>query len=278
MKGERAIAVCFVVSAIASAGLLAVYFLGGGAPAEGVLLGIALGALGIGFVVWSVAIAVQDEVEERGELSSPPGERAAAEAAAEAGGVTRRAALKRLLMGALAVLGAAFAVPALSLGPLPGQSLSRTKWSKGARVVDGEGNPMRAEELGLETVHTVFPQSFEGEADSQAVLVKVPEELLELDEDAAAFAPGGVVAYSKICTHAGCPVGLYRADAHELLCPCHQSTSDVLRGAVPTYGPAARPLPQLPLGIDDEGMLIALGDFLGPAGPSFWNMSGEDAS
>ncbi|HYP22826.1 MAG TPA: Rieske (2Fe-2S) protein, partial [Actinomycetota bacterium] len=101
--------------------------------------------------------------------------------------------------------------------------------------------------------------------------------------EGAEWAPEGCVGYSKICTHAGCPVGLYRAQAHELLCPCHQSTFDVLRGAVPTFGPADRPLPQLPRGVDDEGVLIALGDFPEPVGPGFWNLrdgrsSGRSAS
>jgi ubiquinol-cytochrome c reductase iron-sulfur subunit len=81
------------------------------------------------------------------------------------------------------------------------------------------------------------------------------------------------VGYSKICTHAGCPVGLYRAADHSLLCPCHQSTFDVLRGAVPTFGPAARPLPQLPLDVDDQGNLVARSDFLEPVGPSFWDVT-----
>jgi ubiquinol-cytochrome c reductase iron-sulfur subunit len=81
------------------------------------------------------------------------------------------------------------------------------------------------------------------------------------------------VGYSKICTHAGCPVGLYRSEAHQLLCPCHQSTFDVLRGAVPVFGPAARPLPQLPMEVDDDGYLVARGDFNEPVGPSFWNVT-----
>ena len=81
------------------------------------------------------------------------------------------------------------------------------------------------------------------------------------------------MAYSKVCTHAGCPVGLYRAREHQLLCPCHQSTFDVLRGAVPVFGPAARPLPQLPISVDAEGYLVALGDFPDPIGPGFWDMT-----
>ena len=80
-----------------------------------------------------------------------------------------------------------------------------------------------------------------------------------------------IVAYSKICTHAGCPVGLYQAELGLLLCPCHQSTFDVLEWARPVFGPAARSLPQLPLALDDDGYIIATGDFSGPVGPGFWD-------
>jgi quinol---cytochrome c reductase iron-sulfur subunit len=81
----------------------------------------------------------------------------------------------------------------------------------------------------------------------------------------------GVVAFSKICTHAGCPVGLYQTDTQELFCPCHQSTFSVPEGARPTFGPATRPLPQLPIGLDDDGFIIALSDYTEPVGPGFWN-------
>jgi ubiquinol-cytochrome c reductase iron-sulfur subunit len=85
------------------------------------------------------------------------------------------------------------------------------------------------------------------------------------------WAIDGVVAYSKLCTHTGCPVGLYQAEAGLLLCPCHQSTFDVLDGARPVFGPAARALPQLPLGRNDRGELVALGDFSSPVGAEFWD-------
>jgi ubiquinol-cytochrome c reductase iron-sulfur subunit len=85
------------------------------------------------------------------------------------------------------------------------------------------------------------------------------------------WSPQGFVAYSKICTHAGCPVGLYQAQLHELLCPCHQSNFDVLSGARPLFGPAAVALPQLPLRITPDGFLAATGDFSEPVGPYFWH-------
>ena len=80
----------------------------------------------------------------------------------------------------------------------------------------------------------------------------------------------GVLAYSRICTHVGCPVGLYEQRTHHLLCPCHQSTFDLTDSGNVVFGPAARRLPQLAITVDDEGYLVAQGDFAEPVGPSFW--------
>ena len=81
----------------------------------------------------------------------------------------------------------------------------------------------------------------------------------------------GIVAFSKVCTHAGCPVGLYRSSSRELLCPCHQSTFDVLDGCRPVFGPAARSLPHLALEVGDDGYLMAQHDYTEPIGPGYWN-------
>jgi ubiquinol-cytochrome c reductase iron-sulfur subunit len=81
------------------------------------------------------------------------------------------------------------------------------------------------------------------------------------------------VAYSKVCTHAGCPVDLYQEQLYQLLCPCHQSLFDVLKGAQPVFGPAPRPLPQLPLKIDEAGYLVASAGYDQPIGPGFWERS-----
>ena len=107
----------------------------------------------------------------------------------------------------------------------------------------------------------------------QTVLVRVEPGLNKPAEGREDWAPDGLLAYSKVCTHAGCPVGLYRAQDKRLICPCHQSTFDVLRGATPVYGPAARPLPQLPIRLEADGTFTAEGDFPEPVGPSFWNLS-----
>jgi ubiquinol-cytochrome c reductase iron-sulfur subunit len=78
------------------------------------------------------------------------------------------------------------------------------------------------------------------------------------------------VAYSKICTHAGCPISLYEQQTHHLLCPCHQSTFDMANDANVIFGPAARRLPQLRLDIDADGYFVAAADYDQPVGPSFW--------
>jgi ubiquinol-cytochrome c reductase iron-sulfur subunit len=270
MSAERWIAVGLAVSILASIGLLVIYVLGGQPQVEGALLGLALGGFGASLVVWAAALLrPATESEEVHQLASPT---PAAEGQA-AEDLTRRRFLLRLVATAGAALAAALAIPVFSLGPQPGRALFRTDWRAGARVVGSDGEPLRAMDLELESVSTVFPEGKVGSADAQTLLIRLRPGDLDLPEGRAGWAPEGCVAYSKVCTHAGCPVGLYRAAAHVLLCPCHQSTFDVRRGAVPVFGPATRPLPQLPLEIDADGFLVAGGDFPEPIGPSFWNMT-----
>ena len=280
MRPERVVALAFVVSVVASIGLLVVYVMGGEAQVQGTLLGLALGGLGLGIVVWATRLLHEGEViEERPNLTSSPESIDATERVLEDPDISRRSLLVRLLLGASGTLAAALAIPALSLGPRPGQSLFKTRWTEGTRLVDLDGNPIRLSTVRPGAVQTVFPEGEVGAADAQTLLLKVDDADLQLPEGREEWAPEGVLAYSKICTHAGCPVGLYRAESHELLCPCHQSTFNVLTGAEPTFGPADRPLPQLPIDVDDEGFLIATGDFSEPVGPGFWNLQqdeGED--
>jgi ubiquinol-cytochrome c reductase iron-sulfur subunit len=274
VRAERAIAIALVLSMLASIALPIVYIvLGDNAQVEGILLAIALGGVGVAVVVWSIGLLdAPVEEEPRHPLASP----AAVEATSEAldiESMSRRRFLGRLLAGAGGLLAAALVLPAFSLGPRPNRELFETAWAKGVRVVGEDGKRINAASLELDTVRTVFPEGSVGRADSQTLLIRVRPEDLQLAAGRQAWAPQGVVGYSKICTHAGCPVGLYRAADHSLLCPCHQSTFDVLRGAVPTFGPAARPLPQLPLDVDDQGNLVARSDFLEPVGPSFWDVT-----
>lgn len=273
---ERAVAVALIVSIIAALGLGAVYLAGGQPQVEGVLLAAALGGIGIGLIVWGKRLVPERVVEKRNVGPSSSAIREAADEAIVGAEreIGRRRFLARLLLGALAALGLAALFPIRSLGPRPGRTLFTTSWRKGARVVDGTGRPVAASELLPGSVVTVFPEGAVGSADSQALLIRVEPELLQLPAGRLAWAPGGHVAYSKVCTHAGCPVGLYDREEQRLVCPCHQSTFDVLSGARPLRGPAARPLPQLPLEIDPDGLLRALGDFAEPVGPGFWDRPG----
>jgi len=261
---------------LASVGLVIVYISGGQNQLEGLLLGLALGGMGFGITLWATDLLIEPEkVEERASLESSEGDRKDAVEMSEEGQFTRRTLLTRMLGGAGATLAAALAIPALSLGPRPGQDLFKTKWTPGARVVDENGRFIRPGDISVEEIVTVFPENYVGSGDSQAVLVKVDSDLLQVAEGREDWVPQGCLAYSKICTHAGCPVGLYRSEDHQLLCPCHQSTFDVLEGGQAVFGPAIRALPQLPLEVDADGYLVAQSDFPEPVGPSFWNRTRE---
>jgi ubiquinol-cytochrome c reductase iron-sulfur subunit len=120
-------------------------------------------------------------------------------------------------------------------------------------------------------VLTVFPAGASGSADSQTLLIKLGPGEYKPRRGREDWAVGDVVAFSKVCTHAGCPVGLYEPDTHRLFCPCHQSVFAVLDAAEPKSGPATRPLPQLPLAVDADGYLVARSDYTEPIGPGFWN-------
>jgi ubiquinol-cytochrome c reductase iron-sulfur subunit len=271
---ERVVAAGFALTMLTGIALLAVYALGGQTQVEGILLAICLGSLGFGIVVWAQELMQTPiSVEERHPLASQTPGPAVSEILDEEAGFTRRTLLVRMLLGALGGLAAALAIPALSLGPAPGRELFVTSWAPGSRLVDIDGVPVRAADLEIGSVATVFPEGDAGSAQAQTLLIRVEPGALRLSPDDLANAPDGYVAYSKVCTHAGCPVGLYRAPDHMLICPCHQSTFDVLRGAIPVFGPAGRALPQLPIAMAEDGTFTAVGDFPEPVGPAFWNLT-----
>ncbi len=272
-RAERLISLAFTISMLAGFALLVVYLAGGQTQIEGVLMALCLGGIGVGIILWSQRLLPGGlRVEARHPVADAANEDAVRDILAEEGAITRRSVLVRALAGAFAGLGAALAIPALSLGPAPGRDLFVTPWKSGLRMVGLDGQPIKAADVPVGGVVTGFPDGFPGSADGQALLINVGPGLLRLPPDRMAGAPDGYVAYSKMCTHAGCPVGLYRNIEHRLICPCHQSTFDVLDGAVPVFGPAGRPLPQLPIKIDADGIVVALGDFTGPVGPAFWNI------
>jgi ubiquinol-cytochrome c reductase iron-sulfur subunit len=176
---------------------------------------------------------------------------------------------RRLLLAAAGVLGLSFLVPVSSLGPAPGNALRRTAWTRGVRLVTTDGRPLRPGDVVAGGIATVWPEGAVHAEDASVVLVRLSGQPPLPPTNLEWVVNGQFVAYSKVCTHAGCPVGLFRERDNALFCPCHQSTFDAARAAQPTFGPAARALPQLPMGLDDDGYLIALGDFIEQVGPAF---------
>lgn len=274
-RAEVGAAVSFLVAILAGIALTVVYWFGGQAQAEGLLLAAATGGIGAGIVLWAKRFMPgEGAVEERGRLASTPAEVAEFRDDFEAGESTirRRRVLVAMGGGACAMLGVAALFPIRSLGPRPGAGLTRTPFRPGRRVVREDGTPVRPDDLPIDGFITVWPEGHTDAADAPTLLIHVrPTQDFQVHDGREGWTVDNIVAYSKICTHTGCPVGLYQASAALLLCPCHQSTFDVLRWATPVFGPAARPLPQLPLDVDGEGFLTASGDFSDPVGPGFWD-------
>lgn len=278
---DRSIAslLALLTAAVAAIAAVVAYWLGASTQVFGGFCALSLLLAGVGLASWA-SWGMPDELvtEERGELASTVEDRAEFAGTFARGGeaISRR----RLLAGGVVAIVGAYTALGLSLlrslAPNP-SALRHTAWSPGARLVDSSGATFKPADLRVDGVLTVYPEGHVGDANAQTVLIRVRPGLLRLPAERRAWAKGDVVAYSKVCTHAGCPVGLYQAEQHVLLCPCHQSTFDVLRGAVPISGPAARALPQLPLEVDDQGFLVAQADYATPVGPGFWDLpAGED--
>jgi len=254
-------------------------------------LGIALAllAIGVAAIHWSKAIMSDKEHVEhrhptRGKDTTRAGAVQAFAEANEESGFGRRAMIRNSLIAALVASVAPGIVLFRGLAPQgvnPVELLSHTMWESGMRLArDPSGTPIKASEVTLGSAFQVIPEPLAGlshhdgyleeKAKAIVLLMRLPPEQLQETEERASWSYDGIVAYSKVCTHVGCPVALYEQQTHHLLCPCHQSQFDVSRGAEVIFGPAARPLPQLPIAVDDEGYLVAQSDFHEPVGPSFW--------
>lgn len=239
-------------------------------------LALFLGGMGCTLVAWArLLMAKKIAVEPRHPLQPSAAERQDA-AEAFCGGlhdVRRRTMLQWMACGGAGVFGAMALSLFRSLGISPYAELYTRVWKGGQRLLTLDGTPMSLHSLRPGSTVTVYPEDKVGSERAQTVLIRVQADLLQLPQGRSTWAPGGYVAYSRLCTHAGCPVGEYEAEPSLLLCPCHQSTFDVLRAATPTGGPAARPLPQLPLYADADGTLRAGDGFTAPPGPGFWGIS-----
>ncbi|WP_028278694.1 Rieske 2Fe-2S domain-containing protein [Arthrobacter sp. H5] len=253
---------------------------------QNLLLGLgtafAMLGIGVGIVHWAKTLMPDHEVSEDRHVLRSEADRVDAEKIVgdilEETGIKRRPLIRNTLLGAgvLAVL------PAIAifrdLGPLPGDVLKHTMWDEGVRLTrDPSGTPIRASDVTIGSAFHVIPDGLNDLEHKLEEKAKAVVLLMRLNPESLAPSPGredwgyeGIVAYSKICTHVGCPVALYEQQTHHLLCPCHQSTFDLTQECKVIFGPAVRPLPQLPISVDDEGYLVATSDFQEPVGPSFW--------
>jgi ubiquinol-cytochrome c reductase iron-sulfur subunit len=282
-RAESVVITLLLATALASAFFVVAYAAEFSTQVLGGTLAGALAFLAAALIITGKHLVVSEELEE----SYPPvGEPEEQEAVAQ---IVRESASrltrKRLLGSAAGIaggsLGLALITPALSLGPMLDTSvLNETPWTRGRRLVDDKGHPISADDIEEGTFYTAFPEHSPKDAiSSPLVVIRLDPAQLELPPGRAGWAPEGILAFSKICTHAGCAIALYRNPLfqpvepdHALVCPCHYSTFDPARGGKVVFGPAGRPLPQLPLLIDPGRGLRAAGNLSGPPGPSWWGV------
>jgi ubiquinol-cytochrome c reductase iron-sulfur subunit len=297
-RAERQVAALFGISIVATVVFLVAYFAIdqrtstfipgiGRASLSNVVLGVSLGlsllCIGLGAVHWAKTLMPDTEVaEDRHPQRSTDQARHDAVETIQAGGsasqLGRRPLIKYTLGGALGLFALPLLVPLIGgLGPLPKAELSTTFWRKGMRLMRDPGmTPIKASDVTLGSVFHVLPEGIDKAPDkleqigkAAVILIAIGDAAIKVQKERD-WGHEGIVAYSMICTHVGCPVGLYEHRTHELLCPCHQSTFDVANNAAVIFGPAHRPLPQLKITVDTQGYLIADAPFLQPVGPSFW--------
>ncbi|KOX23402.1 ubiquinol-cytochrome c reductase iron-sulfur subunit [Nocardiopsis sp. NRRL B-16309] len=265
-------------------------------------LTLSLFGIGAGMTVWARNVMPHYEVSSPyDELPSDEKEKSSFSAffmrSADESGFTRRPLMRRTLIAAMLPLGIAPIILLRDTGPLPGDKLKVTPWADGRRmIVEGTHREIRPEDLAQdpygmisalplmheddygENVHYPHGISLNDQAKSVILLIKMPtgeDGQVEwgegMTEERRNWTHEGIIAYSKICTHVGCPAALYERTTHRILCPCHQSTFDAANAAEVVFGPAHRPLPQLPIGVDSEGYLVSTGDFSEAPGPTFWD-------
>jgi ubiquinol-cytochrome c reductase iron-sulfur subunit len=306
-RAERQVATFFLLAALLSLGFCVAYFsfkvgdhpttflsLGASNTFLGLTLGLALLCLGIGAIQWARKLMTDEEiVEYRHPASSSEEDREAAIAAFTTGvaesGIGRRSLVRNSLLVGLGALGLPAIVALRDLGPLPGNKLYHTVWAAGMRVVQDVGfNAIKPSDMVVGQLVNAEPAVFSPEnkgpdgepeysgtklldatAKAAVILVRMDPGDIK-DQKSANWGIDGILCFSKICTHVGCPISLWEHQTHHLLCPCHQSTFDLADGGKVVFGPAARPLPQLPIKLDSEGYIVAQSDFHEPVGPSFW--------
>ncbi|MET7731671.1 Rieske 2Fe-2S domain-containing protein [Streptomyces sp. NPDC005402] len=297
-RSERTVAMLFTVSMLATVGFIASYV---GIPhdksiyvfpighinalnfALGLTLGLALFSIGAGAVHWARTLMSDEEIaDERHPIEASPEVRAKVHAdfkqGAKESALGRRKLIRNTMFGALALFPLSGVMLLRDLGPLPGTKLRHTMWRKGLQLVNMNTNePLRPSDVQVGSLTFAKPEGLEEHdeefqteiAKAALMIVRIQPDNIK-DKRELEWSYEGIVAYSKICTHVGCPISLYEQQTHHVLCPCHQSTFDLSDGARVIFGPAGHALPQLRIGVNDQGYLEALGDFDEPVGPAFW--------
>jgi ubiquinol-cytochrome c reductase iron-sulfur subunit len=275
---EKIVAAIFVLAILMIAGFGAAYWQNLNPWILGGTMGAGLFLLGFGLTAWGKYLMPQGPfVEERHVLAGTDEERTSLAAALveRSTVVVKR---RKMLGGLFAVGSGIFGIVAIfpllrSMGPVPGDSLEVTDWKKGSILVDSNGRAVHKDTLLVGGIMTVFPRgkqdNIQAQSMDQTVLIRVQDTDFTTRKGREGWAPAGYVAYSKMCTHLGCPVGLYEQELELLVCPCHQSMFNVRNGAQPQFGPAPRPLPQLPLGFNSDGYLISTSPYHEAVGPGF---------
>jgi ubiquinol-cytochrome c reductase iron-sulfur subunit len=305
-RAERQVASYFILSAVFALLFCVAFFvfsvgdepdeiLGYGASnvTLGLCLGLALLLIGIGVIQWARKLMSDVEiVEARHPTASSEEDRQITLTALNQGisdsGIARRPLVRNSLLGAVAMLGLPAVVALRDLGPLPGDKLAKTVWREGMRVVnDVAGTPIKPGDVEIgQLINSqpaiLFETDEEGEpvyegtpllqakTKASTIVVRMKPDDITPSKGRENWGVEGILCYSKICTHVGCPISLWEQQTHHLLCPCHQSTFDLADNGKVVFGPAARSLPQLPIMVDDEGYLVAQSDFTEPVGPSYW--------
>jgi ubiquinol-cytochrome c reductase iron-sulfur subunit len=283
-RAELAVAVLLVAAGLAAAAFAVLIVVHPQTQLLGATLGGAMACLAAALVLAAKRVAVRElavEDRHREQTARPEDDEALARELRRGGeGITRRRALGAAAGVAGAGLAGALALPVTALGPGLGDAPDQTPWRRGRRLVTTDGEPLRADAIEVGSFRSALPQGADKrELGSPVVVVRVEPRTLKLPRERRGWAPMGILAFSQICTHAGCAVTLFRYPVDEqlskapaLVCPCHYSTFDVRQAAKPVFGPAARPLAQLPLAIGADGTLVAAGPLSGSVGPAWWSV------
>src|ERR1700684_1069922 len=238
-SAERLVAAWLILSMLAGIGFIAAYI---GLEvhsvdavlrsnlALGISMSVAFLGLAFGATIWVRRLMPTVEIaEERHPMASAPADRQAFKETfiegAEASQFVKRPLLRRTLIAATLPLVAAPVVLLRDMGPLPGTTLRHTVWRKGMRLLTyGANTPIRPGDFSSPGgMITVVPDGYQDNpnalAAATAIIIKFQPGVLQ-KPTVMNWTVDGIVAYSKICTHVGCPAALYEQTTQRSLCPC----------------------------------------------------------